>query len=596
MIEDACLPPDKEISTPSGWTRIADISIGDQVLGNDGNFHNVTKVSRRRYKGEIVTVTPWSMGFPVSATPEHPVLAVKAYKGNGQWTIRPTFEAFEKCGKADRYYREAISWLPVGALCVGDFLLTPIPSFSQIPLLEIEQPASHSWNAKLLPQKVELSEGLLYLCGLYIAEGSTYKECVQVANRDGRVIEQYSSALNSSLGLEYTVVDRGRLLESRTFSKPLSQLFTSWFGDHAINKRIPAWIMALPADQVDPFMRGLWDGDGSNYLNPYGRRIFAYRTISKQLARQVCLLLLKLGIVSTIQNQDNTYDVRVQSDHSGKLLGRLVNEEWNQTKGTSRSTACFIHNGYLWVPIHSVISTPYAGWVHNLEVDSAHSYMSEFTIFHNCQAHGALYKGKRTGSLGVAAAFSFYPSKNMTVLGDGGMVTTNDEKIAKFVSRVRDGGRVSWYEHDIVGYTSRMTSVSAAIGRVQLKHLEEWNEKRRHIAVLYMKYLEGEPSIVLPPAGDKDKIPVYHQFVIRARMRDELKAFLDENGVQCGVHYPIPIHLQPLYINLFGFTEGSYPKSEKLATECLSLPMHPFISDSDAKIVCESIRSFYEKR
>lgn len=213
----------------------------------------------------------------------------------------------------------------------------------------------------------------------------------------------------------------------------------------------------------------------------------------------------------------------------------------------------------------------------------------------SCQGHGAFYKGKRVGSLGIAAAFSFYPSKNMTVLGDGGMVTTNDKQIADYVSRVRDGGRVSWYEHDIVGYTSRMTSVSAAIGRVQLRHLDEWNERRRHIVAIYRKYLEGLHSIVMPivPA---ETLPVYHQFVIRANRRNELKGYLEKNGIQTGIHYPIPIHLQPLYEKLFGFQKESYPKSEKIAEECLSLPMHPFISDDDAGYVCESIRTFYGRQ
>jgi perosamine synthetase len=210
-----------------------------------------------------------------------------------------------------------------------------------------------------------------------------------------------------------------------------------------------------------------------------------------------------------------------------------------------------------------------------------------------CQAHGAMYKGKMAGNLGIAAAFSFYPSKNMSVLGDGGMVTTNDGGLAKTVAKLRDCGRVSHYEHDTLGYTSRLNTVNAAIGRVQLRHLEEWNKRRREIANMYRKGLGDLEGLRLPPAGDKSVQPVYHQFVIRSARRESLKARLEESGVECGVHYPVPIHLQPLYVKLFGYKAGSYEKSERFTRECLSLPMHPFLSSEDVGYVCESIRSFF---
>ena len=212
-----------------------------------------------------------------------------------------------------------------------------------------------------------------------------------------------------------------------------------------------------------------------------------------------------------------------------------------------------------------------------------------------CQAHGAKYDGRAVGSLGVAAAFSFYPSKNMTVLGDGGMVTTNDEKIAKDVSKLRDGGRSSWYEHDMLGYTSRLNSSNAAIGRVQLRHLEEWNTRRREIAGAYFGGLASTAEITLPPAPTTRVVPVFHQFVIRTKGRDALKDYLGQEGIECGIHYPIPIHLQPIYRAMFGFREGGYPKSERLASECLSLPMHPLLTTEDARYVCEKISEFYAR-
>lgn len=209
-----------------------------------------------------------------------------------------------------------------------------------------------------------------------------------------------------------------------------------------------------------------------------------------------------------------------------------------------------------------------------------------------CQSHGASYGGKMAGNLGTAAAFSFYPSKNMTVLGDGGMVTTNDQRLAESVSKLRDCGRTSWYEHDVLGYTSRLNSVNAAIGRVQLRHLEEWNARRRQIAEQYARSLKSLP-IEVPPMGSKKVQHVFHQFVIRAKDRDGLKAHLDHNGIETGIHYPIPIHLQPLYKAMFNYRSGAYPRSELLSSECLSLPMHTFLSDDDVKYICGAIAEFY---
>jgi perosamine synthetase len=212
------------------------------------------------------------------------------------------------------------------------------------------------------------------------------------------------------------------------------------------------------------------------------------------------------------------------------------------------------------------------------------------------QSHGAKYKGRPVGSLGVAGAFSFYPTKNMTVLGDGGMVTTDDDEIARTVKSLRDGGRRSTYEHDMVGFTSRLSSVSAAVGRVQLKHLPLWNERRRAIARMYARKLSSIEEIKLPPSPSDSVEPVFHQFVIRTRDRDGLKEHLAKNGVETRIHYPIPIHLQPVYVKMYGFKEGMFPRSEAHAKECLSLPMYPFLTDDEVSVVCDSTKGFFSEK
>ncbi len=212
-----------------------------------------------------------------------------------------------------------------------------------------------------------------------------------------------------------------------------------------------------------------------------------------------------------------------------------------------------------------------------------------------CQAHGALYKGRKVGSLGDIGCLSFYPSKNLTVFGDGGAVLTNNEDVAGIVKKLRDAGRTSKYTHDIIGYTARLNTINAAIGRIQLKYLDKWNENRRRIARKYNELLSDIEDIKLPPTETSEIKPVYHLYVIRTKYRDELKKWLEENGIECGVHYPLPIHLQPVYRRLYGYNEGEYPVSESVSREVLSIPMHPFLTNEEVNYISEKIHEFFDK-
>ena len=195
---------------------------------------------------------------------------------------------------------------------------------------------------------------------------------------------------------------------------------------------------------------------------------------------------------------------------------------------------------------------------------------------------------------GDIACFSFHPRKVLTT-GDGGMITTDNADIANTAIKLRNSGRTAKYEHDIIGYTARLNTINAAIGRIQLKRLDEWNNKRRNIARQYMKELnELEDYIKLPPQGPSYITPVFHLFVIRTAQRDALHSWLKKLGIECGVHYPIPIPLQPVYRSLYGFKEGDFPVSEHYGATCLSLPMHPNLEDDDIRFICEQIKIFHE--
>lgn len=204
-----------------------------------------------------------------------------------------------------------------------------------------------------------------------------------------------------------------------------------------------------------------------------------------------------------------------------------------------------------------------------------------------CQAHGATYKGRRAGSMGAAAAFSFYPGKNLGALGDGGAVTTSDPEIAERIRRLRSHGQTDKYTHAEVGYCDRLHDLQAAFLMVKLPHLAAWNEARRRAAGLYDQMLAGVGGV--RPIGRGDEIDhVYHLYVVEMGDRDRVRERLGEMGVETGIHYPVPLHLQPAYRHL-GYARGDFPRVERLAERILSLPMFPEITERQVDYVVGSL-------
>ena len=192
------------------------------------------------------------------------------------------------------------------------------------------------------------------------------------------------------------------------------------------------------------------------------------------------------------------------------------------------------------------------------------------------QAHGAEYKGRRVGALADAGCFSFYPGKNLGAYGEGGAVVTNDADVARRVRLLRDHGSERKYVHELVGYNFRLEAIQGAVLNVKLRHLNDWNARRRYHAARYNELLR-ESDLILPREIDYAR-HVYHLYVVQARERDELQKDLSAAGVQTGIHYPVPIHLQPAYASL-QHCMGDFPQSEAQASRVLSLPMFPELSD-----------------
>lgn len=220
-----------------------------------------------------------------------------------------------------------------------------------------------------------------------------------------------------------------------------------------------------------------------------------------------------------------------------------------------------------------------------LEIAKAHGLP---VVEDACQAHGAEYKGRKAGSMGVAGCFSFYPGKNLGAYGEGGAVVTNDDAIAEKIRMFRDQGQSKKYYHRVIGWNARLDGIQGAVLSVKLKYLPAWNKSRREHAREYTRLLSSVQGVIAPREADYAK-HIYHIYAIRSGQRDRLMAALAEQGVSCGIHYPVPIHLQEAYRSL-GLARGSFPVAEKCAEEFLSLPMFPELTTGQIAYVADKLK------
>lgn len=210
-----------------------------------------------------------------------------------------------------------------------------------------------------------------------------------------------------------------------------------------------------------------------------------------------------------------------------------------------------------------------------------------------CQAHLAQWNGKFVGGFGSAAAFSFYPGKNLGAFGEAGAVTTNDDALATSIRQLRDHGQVEKYKHRVWGHNYRMDGIQGAVLGVKMKYLAAWTERRRQIARRYSAELAGVGDLVLPFEA-KGACHVYHVYVLRSKQRARFQQFLSEHGVASALHYPIPLHLQEAYRSL-GYKQGDFPASEQAAEEVISLPLYPELTEAQIEYVIATVKQFFSR-
>jgi dTDP-4-amino-4,6-dideoxygalactose transaminase len=244
-------------------------------------------------------------------------------------------------------------------------------------------------------------------------------------------------------------------------------------------------------------------------------------------------------------------------------------------------------------PIKAIVPVHIYGQVADMDpiLDLARRY-DLLVVEDACQAHGAEYQStnrgwRRAGSFGKAAAFSFYPGKNLGACGEAGAVTTDDPQVAQTIRMLRDHGQNKKYYHQLEGYNGRLDAIQAAFLRIKLRHLDGWTALRRSAAVRYRQLLADIPQVVAPLVPDTSR-PVYHLYVVRLRDRDRVSDELKSRGIHTGLHYPLPVHLQDCYRE-WGYKAGSLPVTERIASEILSLPMFPGLTEEQQQRVVDEL-------
>lgn len=313
---------------------------------------------------------------------------------------------------------------------------------------------------------------------------------------------------------------------------------------------------------------------------------YGIATSSGSTALDLCLMALGIGKGDEVITTPNTFIATTEAiTHVGAKIVFVDIDPDSYNIAPSQIEQKITSHTKAIIPVH-LFGQP-CDMDPILEVAKKHNLI---VIEDAAQSHGAEYKGKRVGGFGDAAIFSFYPGKNIGAYGHAGIVVTNRSDIAERVKLLANHGRgQEKYDHLIEGYNYRPDTIQAAILRVKLKYLDDWNAKRRKNAEIYDSLLKGLP-VITPKALPYVK-HIYHLYVIRNKKRDELSNWLNSKGISTGIHYPIPLHLQPAYKYL-GLGKNSFPVAEEFCSEALSIPMFPELKEEQIKLIVQEIKNF----
>ncbi|MEW5896130.1 MAG: DegT/DnrJ/EryC1/StrS family aminotransferase [Nanoarchaeota archaeon] len=568
MIEDACLVPGTKIFCSDSFKNIEDVKEGDLVWTNKGRLKKVTKIFVRDINEEIINLKYYYNRLGLKLTKNHALLVLNKNS--------------EKPG-----------WVSARDLRTDDLLVFSKPKFPSCQLEEFKF-IKHPNNIKNKFEAVKTNEDFFKLAGLFLAEGNVNKRGLifSLGQKEADLITFIENCAQEIFNRKVTktIDKRNEGLQLRINGNQIAREFEVLFGRGAKNKKLPEAWLGLKEKYVLKILEGLFLGDAQ-----LRKEKLNFGTTSIELARQVYLLLISLGCIPSfgftkggkvkIRGKEITPSDSWHLYLTGNERKLLYKKLRVKSKEKTRHTFGKQDLDFVYTPIINIMTEHYTGKVYNLEVEEDNSYSVLNATLHNCQAHGAEFQGKKVGSFGTGC-FSFYPTKNMTT-GEGGMITTNDDKVAAKIRKIINHGSEKKYFHDFLGYNYRMTDIAAAIGLEQLKKLNSFNEERKRNARFLNEKLGLIKGLILPEISGGN---VFHQYTVRItpefrKTREELINFLSEKGVNNSVFYPLPVHKQRAYKR---YNKHGFPVAEKLAKEVLSLPVHPSLTEEDLNLIVKA--------
>ncbi len=586
VMEDSCLVPGQNIVTELGIKKIEDIQIGDKVYTHTGKFCEVLNTMNRNYDGDIIDIYTYGQNTHLQVTSEHPIFAVKT---------------------ENILNNKSKKWFAADDIMEGDYLVLPrYSNMNDVDQHDLSCYDHRSKNAKYkllfesrYKEKISVNSDLMVVIGWYLAEGWCYRQHVEFSLCKDEVenIENLCHAIES-LDFEYEIQDRdvsSKCVNICIFSKQFKSFLKNNFGTGAKNKKIPTWVLDLSLSKVETLLDAYVKGDGNKVKNRQEQ--YAVTSISLDLLESIRLICSKLGYYAGI----------TQSASAGisEICGRKVNVSdkyqlrFSKQRLNKIDRRTCIDDQYIYYRVKSIETKKYVGQVFNLEVDKDNSYCGIGWAMHNCEAHGAKYKGNYIGTFGHVSMFSFYTA-HIVVCGEGGMCSTMYPEVADILRSTKSHGRRSgsiYFDFLRMGLNSKMNDLEAAIGLEGLEQFHQTIEKRVANRAMLMNLLADLIEVFrLPNLSSKDDFVSPHAFpmVLREDNPDKCRSLyehLEQNSIQCKTLFG-SMPTQHDAFEFIGHKPGDFPEAEFVGRNGLHFGIHQYLTEEDINYVSNIIHNF----
>jgi len=585
VIEDACLLPGELIITRNGLKQIENMEAGDIVYTHKGNWRHVTKKMSRNYHEDIHEFYTYGVYEKLKITKDHPVLSIRT-----------------KNIREDRPKK----WRRAEEIRVGDYIAFPRykivrdKRFFQLDKFSYKS-ANSKWKKvyeKRYKDKIEINKELMTIIGWYLAEGYCYRQHIEFSfsYKELENISKIIEAINY-FKLDYSVRrSTGSTIKVNIFNKQLMHFLCDNFGTGASHKRIPEWVINLPSEKLKILLFSYIAGDGNKVRDRLSQ--FSVTSVSLDLLIGIKLICSKLGYYAGITKSSN--------EGLSIILGRQVNTKnkyqlrFSNYQHNKLDRRIFMDENYIYYRVKAINIKNYHGKVYNIEVKEDNSYCGLTWALHNCEAHGAKYKGKFVGNLGDMAAFSFYAA-HLICCGEGGMVSTNNEKLAEILQSIRSHGRkpgTLYFDHVRFGINSKMNDMEASLGLQGVEEFWTTFDKRKENLYYLLNKLKDLEKFAFFNLEEEHEVVSPHAFTITLKDQkyncSELYSYLESNGVMCKRNFG-SIPTQHKAFAFMGHKFGEFPESEYVGNNGLHFGIHQYLTKEDLDYILDLVHKYFAK-